>query len=140
MIKVAVSKVWRKIPQNYNLIGNNCQECNSLYFPPRTVCTKCGNFDMDDYQFQGNGEIVTFTIIRTSVNDPEGENNDIAFRKIPYVLAIIKLDEGPMLTSQIVDCNVEDLEIGSKVKMVFRKILEKGTRGVIQYGYKFRLK
>ena len=135
-----MSKVWRNIPQNYNLIGKKCQECDSLFFPPRTVCTNCGNFDMLDYQFQGQGEIVTFTIVRTSVNDPEGENNDVAFRKIPYVLAIIKLNEGPMLTTQIVDCIVEDIVIGKKVEMVFRKILEKGKRGVIQYGYKFKLK
>jgi uncharacterized protein len=134
----AVSKIWRNIPQNYNLTGKIC-ECGSLYFPPREVCTKCGNFDMENYNFEGRGKIVTFTIIRTPISDPEGEINETAFRQIPYILAIIKLDEGPMLTTEIVDTNIEDIKIGQDVDVVFRKILEKGKQGVIQYGYKFKI-
>jgi len=54
------------------------------------------------------------------------------------VLAIIELEEGPKLTAEIVDCSLDEVEIGKKAEGVFRKILEKGKKGVIQYGYKFR--
>ncbi len=57
----------------------------------------------------------------------------------PYILAIIKLKEGPSLTAQIVDCKIDEVKIGSKVKAVFRKIYEEGDKGVILYGYKFKL-
>ncbi|MBN2368403.1 Zn-ribbon domain-containing OB-fold protein [Candidatus Woesearchaeota archaeon] len=136
---MTVPKIWRKIPEMYNLKGRICPECNSYFFPPREFCTKCGNEKMEDYFFQGIGKIISFTIIRTPVSDPENENMDIAARNIPYVLAIIELAEGPRLTAQVVDCRKEDVEIGKDVEMVFRKIMEKGEKGVIQYGYKFRL-
>ena len=43
------------------------------------------------------------------------------------------------LTSQLVDCDVEDIEIGDDVEMVFRRIREDGEDGVISYGYKFKV-
>lgn len=130
-----VPKIWRKTKEYYSLIGKKCPKCNELYFPSRDVCKKCGCYNLDDYEFKGVGEIETFTIIRTA-NDSEFEK---PFRRIPYILAIIKLDEGPRLTAEIVDCNIEEVEIGKRVEFVFRKILEYSERGVIQYGYKFRL-
>jgi uncharacterized OB-fold protein len=136
---MAVSKIWRKIPENYNLIGNKCKKCSSLIFPARDVCKNCSSIELENYKFIGKGEIVTFTIIRTPVHDPEGENIDIAARTIPYILAIIKLAEGPLLTTQIVDCEINEVEIDKEVEVVFRKIVEKGKKGVIQYGYKFKL-
>ena len=136
---MAVPKIWRKIPEQYNLIGRICNECHEKYFPVRTVCKKCGNFDLDNYKFKGIGKIITYTVIRTPTTDPENENTDIYARHIPYVLAIVKLDEGPMVTTQIVDSKASDIKIGAKVKRVFRKIVEKGEKGVIQYGYKFRI-
>lgn len=135
---MAVPKIWRKIKEHYNLVGNRCNECGNLIFPGRDVCNKCGSVELSEHKFKGYGEIVTFSIIRTPFSDPEGENIEIPARHIPYAIAIIKLEEGPMLTCQIVDTSSEQLKIGVKVEMVFRKILEKGKKGVIQYGYKFR--
>jgi len=136
---MAVPKIWRKIPEQYNLIGKKCIECNELFFPGRHVCKSCGCFELEDYKFKGNGKIVTFTIIRTKHHDSEHETVEIPSRNVPYSLAIIELEEGPRLTAEIVDSPFENIEIGVNVNLVFRKILEKGRKGVIQYGYKFRL-
>lgn len=137
---MAVSKIWRKLPEKYNLIGKRCSRCSKLYFPARDVCRECGNYKLDDYQFKGEGSVATYSVVRTPVADPEGENYERTCVKIPYVLAVIELVEGPRLTSQVVDCKPEDVEIGKEVEVVFRKLLEKGNHGVIQYGYKFKLK
>ncbi len=134
---MTVAKIWRKIPEHYNLIGKKCNDCSELYFPPREVCPKCGSMEMQDFQFAGRGKITTFTIIRTHQKDEE--TNEASFRNTPYALAIIQLDGGPMLTAEIVDCDFSEISIGKEVVVVFRKILEKGEKGVIQYGYKFRL-
>ena len=50
------------------------------------------------------------------------------------------LDEGAKITAQIVDCDLDELNIGDEVEVVFRKIREEGKEGVISYGYKFKLK
>ena len=54
----------------------------------------------------------------------------------PYVLAIVELDEGPRLTTQIA-CNPEEVKIGMRVKSVFRRVTADGESGVIHYGTKF---
>jgi uncharacterized OB-fold protein len=53
-------------------------------------------------------------------------------------VALVKLDEGPMVTAQLTDVDDEQLNIGMKVEMVTRKLREEGTDGQIVYGYKFR--
>lgn len=72
--------------------------------------------------------MVTYTIIRTASEQFE--------QMTPYVLAIVKLDEGPKMTAQIV-CAPEEARIGMKVKPVFRRIAADGDSGVIHYGTKY---
>lgn len=130
MTRIALN--WRKIPQRYNLVGTQCVTCGTYYFPPRIICPKCRRKGkMKEHKFCGEGEVLTYTII---YSPPEGFENIK-----PYLLAIIKLKEGPSLTAQIIDCKIDDVKIGSKVKSVFRKIVEEGDEGVILYGYKFKL-
>jgi len=52
------------------------------------------------------------------------------------VLAIIQLDEGPRMTTQIV-CRPDEVKIGMRVKSVFRRIAADGESGIIHYGTKF---
>ncbi len=85
---------------------------------------------MEDIKLRGKGGIVTYTIIHVG---PE------AFEEqVPYPVAIIKLEEGPQITAQIVDCNIDDVKIGMKVEDTFRRIQEDGYTGAIYYGYKFK--
>jgi uncharacterized protein len=124
---------WRHIPQRYNLIGSKCLQCGEVFFPVRVICPKCRRKGkLNDMKFSGNGKIHSYSIINT----PTDEFKVIA----PYAVAIIELEEGAKITSQIVDCNNDDIEIGHEVELVFRKIKEEGDDGVITYGYKFKLK
>jgi uncharacterized OB-fold protein len=86
---------------------------------------------MIEKKLSGKGEIITFTIIHVGPENFE--------QQIPYPIAIIKLDEGPKVTAQIVDCNIDDLKIGKRVESTFRKIQDDGYTGAIYYGYKFKL-
>lgn len=126
---MSVARFWRKIPQRYNLIGTHCTRCDRYFFPPRTFCPDCRRAgQIVDHKFRGTGEVVTYTIIRTASEQFE--------QATPYVLAIIRLDEGPRLTGQIV-CAPEKAHIGMKVRPVFRRITTDGESGVIHYGTKF---
>ncbi|RBQ22823.1 hypothetical protein ALNOE001_15220 [Candidatus Methanobinarius endosymbioticus] len=126
-----IVRTWRHIPQRYNLIGSKCTSCNGVYFPPRLICPKCrrkGN--IENIQFKGKGKIHSFSIVETPTDD---------FKTIsPYAVAIIELEEGAKLTSQLVDCDLDEIEIEDPVEMVFRKIREDGKDGVISYGFKFK--
>ena len=55
----------------------------------------------------------------------------------PYVVAIVELDEGPKVTSEIVGVEPEEVKIGMKVRVNFRKYGSDSSESVIVYGYKF---
>ena len=86
---------------------------------------------MRPMNFPGKARIVPYTIVH-EVPTP-------FTRQKPYILAIIKLDEGPSLTGQVVDSDPEEVDMGKRVHSVFRKVAEDGKSGIIQYGYKFVL-
>lgn len=83
----------------------------------------------EQFTFAGTGEVYSFTTLQQA---PEGFEN-----QAPYVLALVKLDEGPMVTAQLTDLD-GPVAIGDRVEMVTRKLTTEGTRGMIVYGYKFR--
>ena len=125
-------RVWRHIQQRYNLIGSKSTNCGRVFFPPRVICPDCrrkGN--IEDIKFSGKGKIYTYSIVRSPSSDFKIE--------APYAVAIIELEEGAKLTAQIVDTDIDNINIGDPVEMVFRKISEDGADGVISYGYKFKV-
>lgn len=83
----------------------------------------------EQFTFQGTGEVYSYTTLQQA---PEGFEN-----QAPYVLALVKLDEGPMVTAQLTDLD-GPVAIGDRVEMVTRKLTTEGSQGVIVYGYKFR--
>lgn len=123
---------WRLIPHRYRLLGSECKRCKEKFFPQRTICPNCRRKgQVDEIRFLGNGEVYSYTVIHVA-------SRGFEFLK-PYVMAIVKLVEGPLLTAQIVDCDPDEVEVGRKVAMTFRKISVDGAKGIIRYGYKFKL-
>ena len=131
MVYQSVPLFWRLKKSRYNLTGTRCTNCGSVFFPPRNLCPKCrrsGN--VEDFEFSGNGKILSYTIVRTA---PEGFEH-----YVPYAVAIIRLDEGANVTGQVVG-DIEKVRTGKRVRPVFRKINEDGNDGLIHYGLKFEL-
>jgi uncharacterized protein len=129
-----IARYWRETPRRYNLGGSRCQVCRSIYFPPRAVCPSCSTHrqslgKMEPFQLSGEGEVHSFTIVHDAAEGFEME--------VPYVLALVRTTEGPLLTGQVVDLAPEEVAIGLKVRATFRKLREEGKAGVIHYGYKF---
>jgi uncharacterized OB-fold protein len=85
---------------------------------------------MKETLFSGNGEVVSYSWVYTP---PKGFKS-----RIPYCLAIVELEEGPRLTSQIVAVEKGKVKINMPVEFAFRKISAEGEEGVITYGFKFR--
>jgi hypothetical protein len=77
------------------------------------------------------GQIYSYTVVQ---EPPEGFED-----QTPYVVALIKLDDGTLITAQLTDLDAEtSINIGDPVEMVTRKLTTEGARGMIIYGYKFR--
>ncbi len=131
-MRESIPLTWRRIPERYRMLGVRCLTCKSAYFPKRSVCPKCRRKGkLEEVQFSGKGKVYSFTEVSAP---PEGFED-----QVPYVLAIIELDEGARLTGQIVDATKKDVSIGSRVEPVFRVIQRDDPEGLIHYGFKFRL-
>ena len=76
------------------------------------------------------GVIESFTVIRTAHDGFE--------KYTPYIIGLIKLDDGSKITGQIIN-NINDVKIGKRVKYIIRKRFENGVDGIIFYGFKFEL-
>lgn len=122
----------REMPQRYRLEAAKCRKCGKLSFPPRLICAGCGTKEFDHTKMSDTGTILSYTTIRVAPAD--------FTEQVPYSIAIVESDNGIRVTTQVVDCKPEDLEIGKKVKFVFRKLYEEGHTGIICYGYKTVLK
>jgi uncharacterized OB-fold protein len=123
------SRYWREIPQRYRLEANKCKKCGYISFPPRLICPQCKNREFEETKLAEKGKVLTFTVIRV----PPRQFIDQA----PYAVGIVELDDGVKLTGQVVDCDFEDLKIGKRVKIEFRKVFDEGEAGILCYGYKF---
>lgn len=128
-----IPRHWRLKDVRYGLIGERCPHCDNKIFPPRDVCPNCGDrTGLDDkVQFSGKGEVYSYTTIYEA---PSGFDSNA-----PYTVALVKLEEGPMITAQLTDLGAKPIEIGMPVEMVTRKMRDDGDeRGIIVYSYKFR--
>jgi hypothetical protein len=108
-----------------------CPHCKAKIFPPRDICPSCGQEAKTLYAFSGKGEVYSYTTIYEA---PAGYDENA-----PYTVALVKLNEGPLVTAQLTDLGDQPIQIGMPVEMVTRKLRQDGDeRGMLVYGYKFR--
>ena len=124
-----IAQNWRLADQRYRLAGERCPHCGAAIFPPRDTCPTCAKPAQELYTFSGRGTVYCYT---TVLDAPEGFED-----QRPYTVALVKLDEGPLVTAQLTDLDGEPW-IGMPVEMVTRRLRTDGESGVIVYGYKFR--
>lgn len=125
-----VPENWRLKTQRYELIGDECLQCHNKLFPPREICPECGASHPISFAFSGRGKVYSFSTVRQA---PDSHRD-----QAPYTVAMIKLEEGPLITAQLTDLDRDKVQIGTLVEMVTRTLQSSGERGAIVYGYKFR--
>ena len=104
---------WEATAQHRFLL-QRCASCQAAIFYPRTTCPTCGSSELRFEDASGRGRVHTFSIARRATH-PALSGQE------PYVVAIVELDEGPRLMSNITDCNVDDVHIGMPVQVWFRQ-------------------
>lgn len=92
------------------LVIQYCTHCEEYIFYPRQICNKCLNDSLIWKNTTGEGEVHSFAIIYRP-------QHDSLFEDVPIILVAVKLKEGPILISNIVDCEVSEVEIGMKLKV-----------------------
>jgi uncharacterized OB-fold protein len=89
-----------------------CRACGAYRFPPVVLCRECLAEDHEWVATSGSGTVYSFVIQHRPATP--------AFiGDLPYVVAIVELDEGPLMLTNLVDCAHADIEVGMRVEVTF---------------------
>lgn len=110
----AESKTYWEAAAAGQLLLGKCLHCAEVHHPPQAVCPRCWS-ETSTILSGGIGTVEAFSVVH--------KNATPAFRDIvPYVVAFVRLDEGPALTTNIVGCETTEVEIGMRVRVTFESL------------------
>lgn len=101
----------------HQLLLQECETCGHTQFYPRSLCTVCMSDELRWRPAQGRGTVYSYSTVHRAL--VPGFEEDL-----PYVVAMIELEEGVRLLSQIIGCAPEDVTIGLAVHVVFEAVQE----------------
>ena len=105
--------------RRHELVVCGCKNCGSRY-SLATECIACDSPHMEWVKVSGKGRVFTFCVYKQSFNPAWRED-------IPYNVAYVKLDEGPLLIANIVGCSNDDIRVGMPVQVVFDDVSDEVT-------------
>lgn len=92
------------------LLLPRCEDCGIVIWYPRAFCPECSSFNISWFEASGRGSIYSFTINRRGQGD---------YRDMAYIVAYVELEEGPRVLTNIVDCDMDRVDVGQQVQVVF---------------------
>ncbi len=94
------------------LLVQQCDACQAYQFYPRGICSACWSNEVRWVRSSGRGRVWTFTVTR--------QNRTPGFaEEVPYVLALVELEEGVKMFTNVVECDPGDVAIGMPVEVTF---------------------
>ncbi len=91
-----------------------CDSCAHVYFPPRPFCPACASRKVSVFKASGKARLYSYVI----------HHRPVPGFTPPYAIAVVELEEGPRMMSNIVDCpqTPEALELDMKLEVAFEKL------------------
>jgi uncharacterized OB-fold protein len=115
------SKPFWDAARRHEIVLHQCRVCGRfapLQYPlGGTGCLEHGDANMEWVRVSGKGTLFSFVVFHQTI-DPAFKDD------LPYNVAMVELEEGPLLISNVIDCNNEDLTIGMPLEVVFEDITE----------------
>jgi uncharacterized OB-fold protein len=119
--------IWRDCEQIYSLKALKCNSCGRIHYPHTQICLGCGKAnDFTSVKIEPEGKIYSFTVNYAVPSE----------FTVPSILAIVETSNRVRVHGLMIDVNPEDVKIGQRVKLVFRKIRE--IDDVPVYGFKIK--
>ena len=106
--------------QQHVLKLQQCNACGEFWFPPGNRCGHCWSESWEWKPVSGRGQLFTFTVIRRAYHAGFADG-------LPYNVAVVQLEEGPRLVSNVVECAPEDLKVGMPLSVVFEDVTPETT-------------
>ena len=110
--------------KNHELLLQRCRDCDTAYFPPRPICPTNSSSDIEIVKASGKAKLISYMINNRQHPSFDG----------PYAIAVVQLEEGPFMMTNIVNCEQtpEALVLDMPVEVVFEKINDDITLPLFQ--------
>lgn len=110
---------WEAARENKFVI-QQCKDCQGYIFYPRMGCPHCFSDNVDWVEASGKGTVYSYTVVEN--NPPSAFVNDV-----PFVIALVRLDEGVQMLTNIVDCDPYSVTCDMPVEITFEKLDDEFT-------------
>ncbi len=103
--------------KQHELRMQKCLKCGTIRYPASPICPHCLHMESEWAKLSGKGKVYSFTIVRRSAHPAFAE-------EVPYTVAIIELEEGPRLTSNVIGIPPDEVKVDLPVEVVFEDITD----------------
>jgi uncharacterized OB-fold protein len=111
---------WWDACREGRLLFSRCGACRHAFLYVRPFCPKCWSDDVSLEQASGRGTLYTYSVVHSNDLPPFGP-------RVPYVAAIVDLDEGPRMMTNVEGCELDALSVGMPLQVAFREETETVT-------------
>jgi uncharacterized OB-fold protein len=102
------------------LLIRRCRDCGRFHFYPRPFCPSCWSTNVEWVEASGRASLYTWSVVCRNDLPPFNE-------RVPYVAAVVDLDEGPRMMTNVVDSDFDALQVGMPLEVVFQTIADDVT-------------
>ncbi|MCC6531142.1 MAG: Zn-ribbon domain-containing OB-fold protein [Burkholderiales bacterium] len=110
----ADSKPYWEAATREELVLKRCSSCGKHHFPPRHLCPACWSDKLEWTKSAGTGVVYTFTIMQRAPMP-------VFAQRVPYVVALVDLEEGPRMMANIVGDDALQTTVGERVHVCFEE-------------------
>ena len=96
---------FNKFLSEHKLMGTRCTKCGGLYLPPRAICPRCHDDQLEWIELSGKGTLAAFSSIYIGPSALQAEGYD---RNNPYCAGIVELDEGVKISARILGVDAKN--------------------------------
>ena len=119
-ISPEVTRPFWEAAKRHELVMPRCTTCDHLFFYPRSECPRCLSNHLEWVRVSGRGRLHTYTIVYQPAN--------AAFREdTPYIYAVVQLDEGPRMVSNVVQCDLDAVKVDMPLEAIFDDVTPECT-------------
>jgi uncharacterized protein len=115
-IELETKAFWDGASAGKLLLGR-CSACNQPHYYPRPFCPNCWSEDVTLKAASGRATLYTYSVVYLNDMPPFNE-------RLPYVAAVVELEEGVRVSTNVVDCEFPQLRIGMPLTAIFREITD----------------
>jgi len=111
---------WDALRERKQLVLQECSACSTLVHPPRPMCPECGIFEKTWRPMSGRGTVYSYVVTHQAIHPAYNGFT-------PFATVLVQLEEGLLVTTNLVDVTHDEVEIGMPVELVATELSEEIT-------------